>query len=172
MEEFKISFLRWCCPVAVNLNFFHVLDVIGFVHLKDAVQNLICELPGCFLCWYPDRFVAADRIRLVLCFKTVVHDIDNGDNLHSFRHQRFFFLFFDCHILIGCIKLQGSVGHDFSICVPYHIKESNVESFDMVFLDEVLLAAVHLPGRTPIVGGAYGFCCFILWTGNQADAGG
>ena len=172
MEKFKISIFRWSCPVAVYLNLFHVLDVIGFVHLKDAVQNLICELPGCFIWRFPARLVVADRIRLGICFETVVYDIDNGDNLHSFRHQRFFLLFFSCPFLIGCIKLQGSIGHDFSIRIPYHIKESNVESFDMVFLDEVLLAAVHLPGRTPIVGGAYGFCCFILWTGNQADAGG
>ena len=171
MEEFKISFLRWSSPVAVYLNLFHVPDVIGFVHLKDAVQNLICELPGCFIWRFPARFVAADRIRLGICFKTVVHDIDNGDNLHSFRHQRFFLLFFSCHIFIGCIKLQGSIGHDFSIRIPYHIKESNVESFDMVFLDEVHLAAVHLPGCTPIVGGALVFCCCILWTGNQTDAG-
>ena len=49
-----------------------------------------------------------------------------------------------------CIRDRGSIGHDFSICIPYHIKESNVESLDMVFLDEVHLAAVHLPCCTPI----------------------
>ena len=52
------------------------------------------------------------------------------------------------------VEMQGSIGHDFSVCILYHIEVSHVDTINVVLLNEVHLVAVQLPCSAPIVGRA------------------